>query len=344
MKKYLIIVAVVGIGLIWFFFWRGKPQSNTAKIETATVKLEKIRETVSSSGKTKAETQVDLKFQTGGRLAWIKVKEGDTVTKYQALAGLDQQELQKNLTKALRDYSKTRNDYEEAHRDTYRDKPVTDTIKRILEKNDWDLDKAIIDVELKDIALKWAVLTTPIAGIVTRVDTPVAGVNILSTNVITVADPESLIFSANIDETDIGKINQDLPAEVTLDAYPGEIFSGNVANIAFAAETSSGGATVYPVKIKLPENEQLRLGLNGDVSIIIKEIPQTLILPLEAIKESNKDKTKYVIKKSGDKFAKVTVKTGIVGETETEILDGLANGDEVVYKGFQLLPKELQND
>lgn len=342
MKKKLLVFGFIVISFIWFFFFRGKPNSNGSIIKTTQVNFGKIRETVSSSGKTKATTQIDLKFQTSGRLAWIKVKEGDIVKKYQALAGLDVAELQKNLTKSLRDYSKTRNDFEEAHRDTYRDKPVTDTIKRILEKNDWDLDKSIIDVELKDIALKMATLTTPISGIVTHIDTPVAGVNILSTNIITIADPESLVFSANVDETDIGKIAEGMNTEVNLDAYPDKIFSGKVKKIAFVSETTSAGATVFPVEITLDEGNLLRLGLNGDVSIIVKEIAETLTLPNDAIKESAKTPGVYVIKKSGESYERITVKLGIEGETESEILEGLTEGDEIVIDGFQLLPKELQ--
>lgn len=343
-KRWLVIIGIAAVFLAWFFFFRNRPAQNGAKIETVEVKLTKLAETVSSSGKTKAVTQVDLKFQTSGRLAWINIKEGDAVKKHQAIAGIDQQELQKNLIKALRDYSKERNDFEEDKRDTYKDKPVTDTIKRILEKNQWDLDKAVIDVELKDITLKWATLTTPIAGIVTHIDTPVAGVNILSTNVITIADPETIIFSANIDETKVGKISEGMAAEVQLDAFPDEIFTGKVAHIAFASETTSGGTTVYPVEISLTDNKRLRLGFNGDASVIVKEVAETKVLPTDAVRETSSGKTKYVIKKSGTQYEKVQVKTGIAGETEIEILEGLSVNDEVVIEGFQLLPKKLQND
>jgi macrolide-specific efflux system membrane fusion protein len=74
---------------------------------------------VQSSGKTKADTSAELKFQTSGKLAWVNVKEGDAVEAYQAIAGLDPREVQKTLEKALRDYSSERNDFEEMWRVTY---------------------------------------------------------------------------------------------------------------------------------------------------------------------------------------------------------------------------------
>ena len=343
-RWYFIVAAIIIVILGWRLITQGKNTQSRSQIEIAKVELKTLSETVSSSGKTKANKQVDLKFQMAGQLAWIGVSEGDHVQKSQVIATLDSRELQKNLEKALRDYSKERNDFEEDRRDTYKDKPLTDTIKRILEKNQWDLEKAVLDVELKDIALKWSRLITPIPGVVTHIDTPVAGVYVTTANVMTVADPISIIFAADIDETDIGKMAQGQIAQIRLDAFPDKTFSGKVTKIAFAAETSSGGATVYPVEVSFTETGNIRVGLNGDVTITLRDIPSALSIPYEAIKESRKNESVYVIKKTGKTYEKVTVTTGVETETEVEITSGLIVGDEVVIKGFQQLPKNLQND
>ena len=84
----------------------------------------------------------------------------DRVKAYQAIAQLDSREVQKNLEKVLRDYSAERNDFEEMWRVTYKgikdpQTALTDTVKRILEKNQWDLEKAVLDVELKHLA--WSI-------------------------------------------------------------------------------------------------------------------------------------------------------------------------------------------
>ena len=95
-----------------------------------------------------AEKAVELKFQASGKLTWVGAKEGDTVTAYQALAGLDRREVQKNLEKALRDYSSERNDFEQTWRVTYDGKTpndaFNDTVKRILEKTNGILEKAVL--------------------------------------------------------------------------------------------------------------------------------------------------------------------------------------------------------
>ena len=337
-KIALIGVGVIVIGIILVKIFA--PSKSKNGIETTAVTKQTITENVSSSGKIKANATVDLHFQALGNLAWVGVKEGDSVTQFQAIASLDKQELEKNLIKALRDYSKERNDFEQDKLDTYRYPAMTDTIKRILEKNQWDLEKAIIDVELETIALKWATLTTPISGIITHIDDPIAGVNVTAASTFTVVDPQTIVFTANVDEVDVGKVKLGQTATINLDAFPNKTFTGSVSKIAFAAEISAGGATVFPVEISFSDIKDLRIGLNGDVTIKTNEAVDTISVNNDAVKESSD--AKYVIKKVGKQYEKVTVKTGLSGASETQVFDGVTPGDQVVIKGFENLPKNLQ--
>lgn len=285
---------------------------------------------------------MDLKFQVSGKLAWVGVKEGDTVTAHQSLAGLDTREVQKSLEKALRDYNSERNDFEETWRVTYDGKKsynaFTDTIKRILEKNQWDLEKAVLDVELKHLAVEYSRLSTPIAGIVTHIDTPVAGVNITPASaVFSVADPSSLVFEASVDETDIGKLAIGQSASIALDAFADASFSGKISYISFVAEQSSGGSTVFPVKIAFDTPQSLRIGLNGDMTLVTQRAEAVLSVPAEAIREE-KSKT-YVYKKSNGNYLKTAIQTGPRNEDDIVITSGLSEGDVIVTKGFTNLPK-----
>lgn len=339
-NKFLVITCIL-IVLGGLFFWNTqRKDAQKAKIETVAVQEKDITQLVTSSGKTKARAQVDLHFQTGGRLAWVGVAEGDQVEAFTTLATLDSREVQKNLEKVLRDYSKERDDFEQEKLVTYKDQVVTDTLKRVLEKNQWDLEKAVLDVELKSIALEWSQLITPIAGVVIHVSTPVAGVNVTSADTFTVANIESFIFSANIDESDIGKILVRQSTEIHLDAFSDKTFYGKVTKIAYAAETSSGGTSVYPVEVEIENSENLRLGLNGDVSINISEKKGVLSVPLEAVREDEKG-NKYVVVKTGQSYKKQAVQTGIETDTEVEITQGVASDTTVVTAGFEFLPKEI---
>lgn len=310
-------------------------------IQTATVSRGDFVKTISSSGKTKATRAVDLKFQTSGKLTWVGVKEGDHVAAYQAIAGLDAREVQKNLEKALRDYSSQRNDFEEKWRVTYNghspQDALTDTVKRILQKNQWDLEKSVLDVELDSLSVEYATLMTPIAGIVTHIDTPVAGINITpAAAVFTVVDPASMVFEVNADETDVGSLKLGQQAQITLDAYPTATFSGTISYVSYSSQLSAGGATVFPVQVRFDQPQDVRIGLNGDVSINSVDIPDSMSVPIEAIREENG--SKYVWKKTGTTYVKVPVKTGMQNDTRVVIEEGVADGDTVVTKGFTNIP------
>ncbi len=314
-----------------------------SSIQMAAVKRTTFTKTVTSSGKIKAARAAELKFQTSGKLTWVGVKEGDHVEAYQAIAKLDVREVQKNLENELRDYAKQRNDFEEMWRVTYRgvkdpQTALTDTVKRILEKNQWDLEKAVLDVEIEHLSVEFATLVTPIAGIVTRADTPIAGINITpATAVFEVVDPGSLVFEASVDEVEVGGILVGRPAMVTLDAFPDTPLAGAVTKIAFAAKTSSGGATVFPVEVSIATSSAVRIGMNGDVAIEADKEGDVLVVPTEAVRED--EKGSYVYKKEGKAFKKVLVELGTQSDGEVVIRSGVTEGDEVVIKGFTNLPK-----
>lgn len=345
MKKFVpIVIGVVVVAIGIFLYGRfAKTKAVNGQIQTATVEKKDFVKTVQSSGKTKSNTSVSLRFQTSGRLNWVGVKEGDTVQAYQAIASLDMRDVQKSLENELKDYMKQRNDFEQLWRVTYDNQkdPSTapnDTIKRILEKNQWDLDKAVLDVELKHLAVEYATLVTPIGGIITHIDTPVAGVNITPAGAtFEISDPSSLVFEANIDEIDVGFLTPGYSATVALDAFPDASFSGKVSFVSYTSQTSAGGATVFPVKITFDEPQLLRIGLNGDVSIETERIIDALVIPIEAIRED--ESGKFVYKKVGDQYPKEPITLGSQSDSEAVVTAGLSEGDHVVTKGFNNVPK-----
>ena len=339
--KILLILAILVGGIIFWANWSAT-QKIAASITTVNVQRQNFVKILSSSGKTKADKSVDLKFQTSGKLAWVGVKEGDAVRAYQAIAGLDIREVQKNLEKVLIDYNDQRNTFEDTRKYDYpANSPqdaLTERMRHVLESNQWDLNKAILDVELKHLSVEFATLVTPIAGIITHIDTPVAGVNITpATAVFSVADPNSLVFEANVDETDIGGLTLGQVATITLDAFPEATFSGTISYISYISEQSSGGATVFPVKIAFADPQNLRIGLNGDIMVETDRQDNILTVPTESVREEKGGF--YVYQKTDGKYKKVSVTVGKKNEDDIVILSGLSEGDTVVTKGFTNIPK-----
>lgn len=339
LKYFIIIVLVVVLTIFGFQSAKGKTKKHSLK--TAKAVKKDLLQTVSASGKIKADEEVTLKFKTSGRLAWVGVKKGDKVKKWQAIASLDKKELKKNLKKELLDYMDERWDFEQTNLDDYRDSVLTETIRRVKEKSQFDLDKTVLDVELADIALKYSLLITPINGIVTKVEAPYAGVNITpATAEFVISNPDKLIFSANIDEVDISKVKVGQSAFLVLDAYPEEKIKAKVSKIGFSSTTTTGGGTAFPVEFKLgpnTEDEKFKLGMNGDTEIIISQKKKVLTIPFEAVRENNDNTYVYVLK--GKKPEKKQVKIGFSNDVDTEILSGLAENEMVVISGISSFKK-----
>lgn len=343
--KYIIIFAVVAV--IFFGYKQAQAKNSEAKNPTKfsqnvfkeiTVSKKDIKETLTLSGSVDAEKKSILKFQTSGILAWVGVKAGDRVKKWQAIAGLDLKELKKNLQKQFNDYRTSLsnfNDTQDEYKSAKDNLLVTDGIQRILDRSQYSLNNAVIDYELNDLAIKYATLTTPIAGVITDLDQPVPGVNITPTTAtFTVVDPSTVFLNAEIDQEDTPKVKVGQQATIKLDSFPDQTFDSKINYIAFSPVAGQSN-TVYKIHFDLPgkdnENLNYRLGMDGDVDIVLAESNNTLVLPIEAVQEENNQK--YVLTKGeNDKLIKKYVKTGIENDTEIEILEGLNENEKVLIK------------
>lgn len=304
----------------------------TNKIPTVKVEQKDLSIKLTASGKIQARKKVELRFQTSGYLTWVGVKKGDVVKKWQVIANLDRKELEQKLLKTLRDYSKTRWDFDQTKED-YQYSLIDNEARRILEKNQFDLDKSIADVEISNISLRYSSLVSPIDGIISDLDVTLPNINITpSTATFTVIDPDSMIFKADIDESDIGKITHQMPVKIILDAYPNETIDSMIDLVSLTSVTTSGGGTAFPIEMVLPKNEKMKykIGMNGDISIIVNEKKGVLSLPLTAVnKEGNKS---YVQVLENGKPKKIEITTGLETDENIEIINGLTLGDEIVLK------------
>lgn len=298
--------------------------------KTAAIEKKNISSVVSASGQIEAQDKATLQFQTGGKLSWVGVKEGDHVKKWQAIAQLDKKDLEERLLKTLRDYSKTRWDFEELHRVTYPN-PLTDTVRRILDKSQFDLDKSVADVEIANEAMKLATLISPIDGVVTSITTPLPGTNITPASaVFVVMNPDKLKFSANIDETDISKIKIGQKASITLDALIDHQFKTSVNLIGFSSITTKGGGNAYNVEFAVENatGTTLRDGMNGDVDIIIEEREGVLVVPQSALaRENGKTIVKIIENK---KIKNIEVELGLETDTEAEVTGDISEGQKII--------------
>jgi len=309
------------------------------EIKTKTYKVTKqdLIDSLDISGQIDAHSQATLRFQTSGLLSWVGVKEGDIVKKFQALASLDKKDLQNRMSQLLNTYSKTRWDFEQAQEDnknwqtTGMTNEARDAIKRSLDKNQFDLNNSVLNVEAQQISLRFATLITPIAGLVTKVDSPIAGQNITPASAqFVVIDSATIYFAAVADQTEVTKLKVGSTGTVSLDSFPDKKFQGVIEAIGFTPKEGETG-TVYEIKINLGVDNSLneiKMGMTGDISFVFKETKDVLAIPTAYIKSEGDKKVVEVIK--NDVKVKTEVTTGESVDGLTEILTGL-NENDLIY-------------
>ena len=334
-KNWFLVLIIVFI-LVGFFWWKTNKKTEAVKTKKGvyTVKRGDLKEDLVLSGEIKANEDVVLRFKTSGRLNWVGVKEGDYVKKYQTIASLDKRELKRNLQKKLNTFVKGRYNFDQT-KDDYKDKAIDDEIKRVLEKSQLDLNNDIIDVQLEDIALKYAYLTSPIEGIVIKVGSPYAGVNITPAQAeFEVVNPKTLYLSVSADQTDVVNLKNGEMGQITFDAYPKKTIKGKIDYISFSPKAGETGA-VYEVRVnflKATDDSIMntyRLGMTGDFKITLKGKKDVLSVPLAYVKKERGKKVVYILE--NNKRVKRVVKTGVEINGNVEIINGLREKDKVVY-------------
>jgi len=226
-------------------------------------------------------------------------------------------------------------------------------------------------------------VTSPMDGVVIRRpvelgDTVMSGVSSFNagTVLMTVADVNTMIIQAGINEVDIGKVHLDQPVKVTLDAYPKVKFAGKILRIAPAARLEEK-VKVFDVEIAIDrQGAELRTGMTANIDIVGEKREKVLTVPVEAIFKKDETEVVYVKKpeqpktaeKGGllssvfaagktdapsakvepkdawkEKFELKEIETGLAAVDKVEIVKGLTAGMEIAVED-PTRPKEKKGN
>lgn len=198
------------------------------------------------------------------------------------------------------------------------------------------LDEAIVALAQARAQLEDAVITAPFAGVVTMVNahegewaSPGAPAFVLVTT-------EPLLLAVNVDEVDVGQLAAGQAAYLSFDAIKGQQVGGSVTYIA-PSSTNVGGAVAYAVEIGFDPVDgagqplPVRLGMTADVDIVVAGAEDALLVPNRAI-EADREAGRYYVTRQTvlGAIQRVEVRIGLRDGANTQIVEGLAEGDIVV--------------
>jgi HlyD family secretion protein len=368
------------------------------EVQTAKVGRQRIVQTVNGTGRIQPKVQVKVSADVSARITKLAVKEGQWVEKGALLVELDRnrylaavQSAEAQVRSAQANAALVSQTMNQSEKDLERSKEL---LARGLESQSaYDARQTAHQVEvprhraaLEQVAQAQAALrqarddlskTTiyaPMSGTVSELNKEAGemalGSQFQADVILVIADLSEMEAQVDVDENDIVNVALGQPAEIQVDALPGQVVKGVVREIGSSANASGAGTadqkTEFEIKIAVTEPlATLRPGMTATADIVTKTNPSALSVPLQSVALRTIDQ----LKKKGEKrkdaearfkadrdgFVEIVfcleqgraiarqVTTGIQSDEWIEITSGLKEGEEVVSGSYRAISKDLEN-
>jgi HlyD family secretion protein len=208
-------------------------------------------------------------------------------------------------------------------------------------KAEAQLEQAKAVVARAEEDLSNATITSPIDGVVLSRDREVGDAvsSILTmgagaTLIMTLGDLSEVYVKGKVDESDIGKVYMGQPARITVESFKDEKFTGKVTKIS-PMGVEKDNVTTFEVRVSISnESGKLRALMTANAEIILEERKRVLAIPEGAIVYKKDRSTEVDIPDPANEAGKrrVAVTAGISNGSKTEILKGLAEGQQVILQ------------
>lgn len=283
--------------------------------------------------------QTTLYAKVSGYLKWIGPDKGDAVKKNQVVAIIDAPEIEEQYQQAVADYKIKKLTHERLV-NVWKESPD------VIAKQDVDVAEAAYQgaknlMQQRAVMRDYTKVRAPYDGIVTaRFADPGALIQVATssaTNAIplfTVMDLDTVRIYTNVPQDDAPWITPGkTKATLLLKELPGRAFSGVVTRSTLALDPSTRSLLV---EIDLPNPDHaLRPGTFAEVVLALREIPNALVLPPQAVVSGPSGKAVFIVDQG--KAKSIPVQTGITDGKWIEILSGLTGDEEVVVVGKRRL-------
>ncbi len=392
-----VVVSILGCGGAGYYLYESgqvkgwmeqmRPDLKGVAVRLTTVNKGDLIRTVSAPGTIEPKTKVEVSSQVSARIIGLPFREGQTVNAGDVVVRLDARDLA-----ALVDSAKAQLKTEEARlegsratfanfsvefnrrKELYGSKDIAKTeldqfeAEYLRAESNFKAQQHAIEIANANIIraekdLDNTVITSPIGGIITRLDAEVGETVVVGTLnnpgsvIMEIADLGVMIVKTRIDEANIAPIKATQSARVFVNAYPDRTFQGTVENVGLKKRTDTDGTTYFETDIilELPEGILLRDGLMANADVQVETFREIVKVPSQAVQdraiddlpqevtENNPriDKTKKycrVVFTMVDGAAKaIPVTTGTSDLTDTVVMQGLEPGVSIIIGPYKIL-------
>lgn len=334
---------------------------------TAKVVRGDIESTVMTTGSLQAYQQVDVGSRVSGQLKSLKVHLGDHVEAGQLLAEIDPALSQNSLLSAkasiqslaaqrravaaslLQSDLAFRRQQEMIKQDATSQQEVEIAKSQLqmqranLASFDAQINQAKTQVDTAVTNLDYTKITAPMSGEVVAIVTQ-EGQTVVAAQqapvILKLANLDVMTVKALVSEADVIHINQGQTSYFTILGDSTARHFGKVSTVEPAPQdfsesgTKASGPVFYNALFNTPNaDHHLRIGMTAQVTVVLSEAKNTLLVPLSALGKVSAD-GHYPIRKldKNGKISSVMVSIGINDTARVQIIDGLNDGDEVIIE------------
>jgi HlyD family secretion protein len=330
-----------------------KAPNEPEAIEVAAVeaRVADVAQTLAISGSLVPQTRVDVRSKMPGRLERVLVTIGDRVAAGQLVATFDAREIDTQveaadaavnvakaalaaadaaLANATLELDRARNLFERGALPRQR-LDAAETAHRSAEAQrdlaQANLAQAGAAARRAREVRRDASLTSPITGvIVERNFDPGNLVAPGDSAVVAVADTRVLKLEAGVAELEAGRLKAGMPARVSVQARPGDVYEGRLAALAPEIDAKNRH---FRVEVRVPNPDgQLLSGMYATAAIETARAQQVVTVPREAV--GLRDGKRVVLRIAGERIEAVPVREGITDAGRVQVVSGLAAGDLLV--------------
>ena len=352
---------IIGIGLTIFLIaglWgcSNKSKQETGETTTVPVKISKVQrgnitESYSFTGNIQPWKEVNIVPDLPGKVARIYVEVGDRVEQGQILAELDTRTAKLQLEQAEAGLAVAQANFHSASRDWERMQNLHkkgtlspqqyEKAQLAYEAAKAQLQQAKAALNLAKHQLEVSIMKAPFNGIITGkninegeyINPAMGGMRPQGSSVVTLMDLSKVKIEIHVSERDVGKIHIGQKANITVDAYPGKKFHGEVSNINPAADPMTRSFAVE-ITVANPEMK-LRAGMFARVEIVTAERKNVLLIPVDGILSKGSKSYAFVVENG--KARKRPLQLGLQEGSMVQVVSGLQEGEKIITIGKEMV-------
>ena len=377
----ILIVIIVAFSTALIYLWQ-KNQEDPITYSSESPSHQTIVVKTMATGSIVPKEEVLIKPNISGVIEKVFIEAGDYVNRGDLIAQIKVIPNASTLTSAKNNIASNRNALQTAQINLETQKAIYDRQKELFDKgviaaNEFDqvnnsylqakqsVEQARINVQqarqnydiiktgttsgLGNIAQTQVRAT--VSGMV--LDVPVkAGNQVIEANnfnegtsIASLADVKKMIFEGKVDESEVGKIKEGLPLEITVGAIENETFDAVLDYIA-PKGVAENGAIQFAIKGTLTQIDStfIRAGLSANASIILDKADNVLAIKEALVQYDKKTKNPYVEIEVGDQdFERKDVELGISDGIFVEVKSGITKKDKIkVWNQIQGISKFSQ--